>query len=75
VWVVSCYADKQRIADFSFDATGVSSAMNGIHVLTFVDDMKEKLHSFMNDNWDIFEDYYSYPNATMYFEWLVANTK
>ncbi|MBN8857008.1 MAG: hypothetical protein J0H29_01395 [Sphingobacteriales bacterium] len=75
IWVVTSYTGLERISDFTFDATGVRNAMNGLEVLTFIEGMRSPLHLFINANRELFDEYYNDENAPRYFDWLLSSTK
>lgn len=75
VWIVTPYSGENRISDFIFDATGVRNAMNGLHILTFIEGMRTPLNTFLTGNRELFDQYYDYENAPRYFEWLLNATQ
>ncbi|MVT07756.1 hypothetical protein [Chitinophaga tropicalis] len=74
IWVVTCYGGKERLVDFTFDATGVITGMVGLRVLTFVEVLKTQLHTFIENNEDLLSDYYDKPSASLYRKWLLRET-
>ena len=65
IWVAKCYIGKFPILEFTFDATGVSNEMLGLHLFCNMPDAaKKELHEFLVINKEKFESEPAEPKDT-----------
>lgn len=71
VWVASCYVGRDRIFDFSFDATNVADAMIGLQAICYVTGLKSVVANFIKDNRARFVQAFTHKLAERYIEFLI----
>ncbi len=74
LWISSCYIEKYKIFDFTFDATDVNSAMIGKDVVSYLpSSIVSQLHKFLQNKQTLLQPLLKSPSSSTYYEFLLKN--
>ena len=72
IWIASCYIEKYKILEFTFDATNVGNGMIGIDLISY---MPSEINRGIKENLVIYKDQYKnlfrHTASTIYYEFLI----
>lgn len=72
LWVVSCYVAKNKIFDFTFDATDVKNGMIGKDVISYIPEVyKKELSEFLQLNDERLNKLFRHPASEVYYNFLI----
>lgn len=73
LWVASCYIGEYKIFDFTFDATDVSNAMIGEHVICYLDKViRVSLRDFLLSNKSLLEPLFPHAAKISYYDFICS---
>ncbi len=73
IWAASCYVGENKIFDFTFDATDVSSGMIGKGFTCYFQDIKPLLKEFLTSNRSILQPLFNHSSKSIYYDFLIEN--
>lgn len=71
IWVASSYIGDNKVFDFTFDATDVSSGMIGKGFICYFPDVKLLLSEFLTSNRDILQPLFNHSAKSIYYDFLI----
>ena len=71
IWISSSYIGENKVFDFTFDATDVSSGMIGKGLICYLPDIKPVLLEFLLSNRAILEPIFSRSTKSIYYDFLI----
>jgi hypothetical protein len=75
IWVASCYVGENKVFEFTFDATDVSSGMIGKGIICYFPDIKPLLSKFLNSNRTILQPLFNHSAKSIYYDFLIEHLK
>ncbi len=74
IWIATCYIDKFKILDFTFDATDVGNGMIGKDVVSYLpDNIHQELIGHLKLNQNILQNFFRHIASINYYEFLIKN--
>lgn len=73
IWVASCYIGENKVFDFTFDGTDVSSGMLGKGFVCYISDIKPMLSEFLTSNRTLLQPLFNHSSKSIYYDFLIES--